>query len=328
MRSIIRQTAAAAFALGATLGACAVAAGSDTYPTKPIRLIVATVPGSPPDVVARIISDRLAAGLGQPVIIENRPGAIGTIGLSAVARSSPDGYTIGMLSMPWIVAPSLLPQMPYDTLRDLVPINQLIWQSSLLTVRNGAPWQSLAELVAAAKAKPGRLTYASAGNGTPAHLAGELFKRHAGVDLYHVPFKGGPAAFTAFVGEQVDLYFGVQSTVAGPIKAGKIRALATVAPSRLAMFPDVPTMTELGFAGFALRDWYGVIAPAGTAKEIIARLADELGKLLAQPEVQERFAALGMEPVLDSNPEAFGALIRSEIAKWMKVVREAGIRAD
>jgi len=300
---------------------------SATYPSKPVRLVVGTPPGTPPDVGARVIADRLAVALGQPVVVENRPGAASTIGLAAVAKAEADGHTLGVMSMPATVAPSLVSKVPYDTAQDLAPVRQIAWTSNLLVVRSQGKLVSLAELVAAAKARSGQLTYASGGFGTPAHLAAELFKQRAGVDIRHVPFNGALAGVSAVLGEQVDMMFATAPAVAGHIKSDRLRPLAASGPARLATFPEVPTMTELGIAEMDVRDWVGIVAPAATPKPVIARITAEVAQALAQPEVRERLATLGMDPA-DSGPDAFGQLIRAEIVRWAKVVRDAGIKAD
>ncbi|MGC2517569.1 MAG: tripartite tricarboxylate transporter substrate binding protein [Burkholderiales bacterium] len=298
------------------------------YPQKPVRLVAAIPPGSPPDVVARMLAERLATVFGQPVLVENRPGAIGTIGMNAVAKAAPDGYTLGVMTLPYTVAPSLLSNIPYDTARDLAPVNLVAVGSHILVVRSSSPIKSVADLIAFAKAKPGEITFASGGNGTPAHLAGELLRQKTGVQIRHVPFKGAPEGAAAVLGELVDMMFAATVAVAPQIKAGRMRALATSAPKRLATFPDVPTMVELGFSGFEIRDWQGVVAPAGTPPETIAWLAREIAKVTAIPEVKERLTSIGMEAAGQVGPEEFGALIRSEIVRWGKVVRDAGIHAD
>jgi tripartite-type tricarboxylate transporter receptor subunit TctC len=298
------------------------------YPSQPIRWLLPGPPGSPPDLAARIVSERLAAVLGQPIIVENRPGAGGTIALSAVAKAPPDGHTLGTLGINHVVAPGLLQQMPYDTVKDLAPVTQLVFSANILVVRTSSPLKTVAEIVGFAKANPARIAYSSAGNATPSHLAAELFRLHAGIDVNHVPYKGPPAAIAAVLGEQVDMAFVGAATVAPYIKSGRLRALATPAPRRLAAFPDLPTMTELGFAGFEIRDWMGIVAPATTPKHVITRLATEIASIIRSPEIKQRFASVGMEGADKLGPEDFGALIRSELPRWAKVVREAGIRAD
>lgn len=328
MTTRVHSAAATILALGTAFAACVASADSPNYPTKPIRLIVHAPAGSPPDVIARIIGERLAPALGQPIVVENRVGASGTIALAAVAKAAPDGYTLGTMTVSHAVAPGLVAQLPYDTERDLAPVLQTTRTSVLLIVHSDSPLRSVSELVVAAKAQPGRLTYASGGNGTPVHLAGEVFKWRAGVDIHHVPYKGAVAAVTALLAQQVDLLSMTPGTVVGPIRSGKLRALATTGPARLAAFPEVPTLVELGFTNFDVRDWQGLVVPAKTPRPVIDRLASEVARVLEQPEVKERIAGIGMEPVADSSPEAFAALIRSELPRWAKIVREAGVRLD
>jgi len=300
---------------------------SNAYPTKPIRLIVSGSPGTPPDVVARIIADPLAA-LGQPVVVEDRPGGAGTIGMSAVAKATPDGYTLGIVGLPQMVAPSLVPHIPYDIAKDLVPVSQLTWSAQVLVVRAASPLKTVADFVALAKAKPDQLTYASPGNGTPSHLASELFKRQAGIEVRHVPYKGTPAALAALLGGQLDIAFGGVATAAPLIKSGKLRALGTASVRRLPALPDLPTIAELGFAGYHLNEWYGVVAPAGTPPEVIAKLASELARTLALPEVEARLAHVGLYPAEKLGPDALAALIRAELPRWKQIVREAGVHTD
>jgi tripartite-type tricarboxylate transporter receptor subunit TctC len=298
------------------------------WPSKPIRIIAASAPGSPPDVVARIVGERLVAALGPPVVVENRPGAIGTIGLNVVAKATPDGYTFGVISLPNLIAPTLLRNVPFDMVADLAPVIQTNWESHLLVVRASSPWKSVKDIVAQAKSQPDRITFASGGNATPAHLSGEFFKRHSGISIRHVPFKGAPEGVTAVVGGEVDLMFAA-TPAAGPyIQSGRLRALATPAPRRLPAFSDVPTMVELGYAGVEIRSWQGLVAPRATPKAIIERMASEIAKIGASPDIKERFATLGMEAAAEGGSEAFGVLIRSESVRWSKVARDAGLRAD
>ncbi len=324
--SLLRTGFIMAMAL-ATQGV-AQAATPSAWPNKPIRVIAAASPGSPSDVVARIVGERLVAALGQPVVVENRPGAIGTIGLNAVAKATPDGYTFGIIALPYLLAPTLLPNVPFDMVADLVPVIQTNWESHLLVVRASSPWKSAKDLIAYAKSQPGRITFASGGNATPAHLSGEFFKRHAGIDIRHVPFKGPVQGVSAIVGEQVDMMFGAMPSASPHIQSGRLRALATPAPNRLSAFPDVPTMLELGYAGVEIRGWQGVVAPAATPKAVIARMASEVAKITASPDIKARLAVLGMDPAEQGGSEAFGTLIRSELARWSKVACEANIRAD
>ena len=305
--------------------AAAPAAGQPDYPHRPIRVISGAPPGSPGDVAARIVSEPLGALLGQPVMIEHRVGGMNTLALAAVAKAAPDGHTLGAVTLPWTVAPHLLPNTVYDV-RALAPVRQLAWVSNVLVVHASAPFASLRGLVATAKAEPGRLTFASGGNGTPAHLSGELFRLRAGIGIRHVPFQGAVAGVTSVMGGQVDMMFAIAPAVIGHVRAGKLRPLATPAPSRLPALPDVPTLAELGYA-VDVRDWIGIVAPAGTPQTVIGRIESALAKVLAKKEVQERLAAAGFEPA-ESDPDAFGALIRAELQKWGHVVNEAGIKPD
>jgi tripartite-type tricarboxylate transporter receptor subunit TctC len=298
------------------------------YPNRPIRIIATTPPGSPPDVIARLIGERLSTALGQPVVVENKPGAIGTIGLQAVARAPADGYTFGVLAMPFILGPSLLPSMPYDQQRDLMPVSHVVWASNILVVNASSKLQSLRDVVTIGKDKPGELTYASGGNGTPAHLAAALLGLRSGAQMRHVPFRGAPEGVAAVIGGQVDMMFAAAGAALPHIKAGKLRALATSAPARLVPLPDLPTVAEQGFAGFEVRDWQGFVAPAGTPPAIVQKVAAEVRRIVSLPELKERLTAMGMDAVEQGGSEAFGALIRSETAQWSRVVREAGIRGE
>ena len=301
------------------------ASAQQPYPVKPIRLIAPTPPGSPPDVLARLLSEKLASSLGQPLVVDNRPGASGTIGLNVVAKAPADGYTLGMFSMPYVVAPSLIANMPYDTEKDLAAVSLIVRQSHILVVPSGSPVKSVAELIKAAKGKPGILKFSSGGNGTPAHLEGELFKREAGVDIVHIPYKGAPAGAVALLTGDVDLMFGATVAVGPHIKSGKLRALATVAPRRIPAFPDIPSMVDLGYANVVVSPWDGIVAPSGTPKAVIARLHLETKKFGAMPEMKQRLEAIGLEAA-DAGPDEFAALIRSEMRKWIKLIRDTGIK--
>jgi tripartite-type tricarboxylate transporter receptor subunit TctC len=298
------------------------------YPSKPIRIIATAPPGSPPDVIARLVGERLGAALGQPVVVENKPGAVGTIGLQAVARAPADGYTFGVLAMPALLAPSLLPSMPYDLQKDLAPVGQVVWASNVLVVHSASKLRSLADVVKTGQDKPNELTYASGGNGTPAHLAAALLALRSGMQLRHVPYRGAPEGVAAVMAGQVDMMFAAAGAALPHVKSGKLRALATSAPTRLASAPEIPTVAELGFEGFDIRDWQGIVAPAGTPETIVHRVAAELRLLAAQPDVKARLSAIGMDAVEHGGPEAFGSLIKTEAARWSRVVREAGIRGE
>jgi tripartite-type tricarboxylate transporter receptor subunit TctC len=284
--------------------------------------------GASPDVIARMLGERLTAALGQQIVVDNRPGGGGTIAMAAVAKALPDGYTLGTMTFSHVVSPAIIAQLPYDTTRDLLPVRQTTQSSLIMAVSADSPHRTMAELVAAAKTQPGHLNYASSGNATPTHLFAEVFKLRTDTDLRHIPYKGGVAAATALLGKQVEILSTTGSPVMAQIRAGKVRPLAIASPERMAALPDVPTLIELGYTGFDVRDWQGLVVPARTPKAIIDRLSAEITKALEQTDVKDRFASLGVEAVSGSNPEAFGALIQSELARWAKVVRDAGVRAD
>ena len=302
--------------------------GDAGFPARPVRLVVSGAPGTPPDALARIVAAPLSAALGKPVLVDNRPGGSGIVAMSMVARAAPDGHTLATIGLPQIVAPSLMPGLPYDTMRDFAAVTQLTWSANVLVVRAASPVETLAQLVAAAKARPGSLTYASGGNGTPSHLASELLKRHAAIDVRHVPYKGIAAGLAALLGEQVDMAFAGSATALPLVRAGTLRPLATAGAQRLPALPDVPTVAELGFPRFQQNEWYGVVAPAGTAPEVVVRLASELARAIALPDVQGRLVRLGQYPVERSGPDALQALIRSELARWKEIVRDAGIQPE
>ena len=316
----------------AMLGAVALVAGvwgttawAQAYPSKPLRFYVSTGPGAPPDVMARLLAEKLVGALGQPVIVENRPGGSGSIGMAQVAKAAPDGHTIGIFSMGYTTAPSMVANMPYDTEKDLAPVTQLARDSNLLIVTAGLPVKSVAELVALARAKPGQLKFASGGNSTPAHLAGELLKRETKIDIVHIPYKTPPAGAAAVLSGEVEMMFSATVAAAPHIKAGRVRVLAVATPKRLPAYPDVPTLAELGYPEAVVSNWSGVVAPAGTPKDIIERLKTEIQMILAMPEVVQRLERLGVETA-PAGPEEFGALIRSELKRWNQLVRDAGIK--
>ena len=295
------------------------------YPVKPIHIIVPTVPGVPPDVVARMLADRLQSSIRQPVVVENRPGAIGSIGLAAVAHAANDGYTIGMFAMPFVVAPSLI-KVPYDLENDFQPVTLVSRAYTMLVVRSDSPIQSVADLVERARARPGAVTFSSPGNGTPPHLAAALLQQETATTMLHVPYRG-PAALTALLGGDVDFTIGSPYLIWPHVKSGKLHVLATTAPQRLADYPDVPTFAELGYPDVQITDWQGVVAPKGTPAGIIARVRSELVAILASEEVKRDFDARGLEAAISSSDE-FGKLITSELRKWATVVRKAGMKAD
>jgi tripartite-type tricarboxylate transporter receptor subunit TctC len=298
------------------------------YPARAIRLVAPVPPGSPPDVVARLVAQPLARDFGEPVVVENRAGGNQTIGLGAVAGAKPDGYTLGMVSLPSAVVPNLMAHMPYDTLRDFTPVREVAWTSNVLVVRAQGPIGSVADLVHAARAHPGRITFASGGNGTPAHVLGELFREQTGIDVLHVPFRGAVEGVSSVMAGDVDFMIASAGAVAPYVRAGKLAALAQTTETRLPLFRDVATFGELGFPGIIVRDWQGIVAPAGTPAIVLKRLSDAIRIALESPEMQERLAALGMEPVLDSSPGQFAAFMDSEVKRWAAVSKRSGLQAQ
>jgi tripartite-type tricarboxylate transporter receptor subunit TctC len=316
-------------ALGAVAAALSwTLALSQSYPAKPVRLVVTGAPGSVTDVRGRWLAEKLTPALGQPVFVENRPGAGGNVGSEYAARSAPDGYTILVVHQGTVaINPHLYGNLAYDPLVDLAPITRIASNPLLLAVNPSLPVSSTAELIALAKAKPGQLNYGSPGNGTPPHMAGELFNRMAGIDVSHIPYKGGAGALTDLVAGRLTY------TIEGPaiqlpqVKAGRLRALAVTGRQRVAALPDVPTIAESGVPGYEYVAWVGIAAPSATPRTIIAKLHADAARVLRSPESREYFTAHGAEPGGES-PEEFAALIRAEHAKWGKLVREAGIKAE
>jgi tripartite-type tricarboxylate transporter receptor subunit TctC len=316
------------FAAGVALASSpTLAQAPDVYPSKPIRFILPFPPGGGTDILGRLISERLAAALGQPVVIENRGGAGGNVGAEAAAKSAPDGYAIVLVAPSLAISPSLYSKLNYDPVRDFAPISLVATVPNVMITHPSVPAQTLAEFIALARAKPGGMNFGSGGSGTSNHLAGELFNIVAGVKLVHVPYKGVNLAMNDVLGGQVQLVVIGIPAAAPHIKAGRLRALAVVAPQRSPALPDVPTVAEAGLPNFEVTTWYGVLAPAGTPRPIINRLNAELVKIMQVPELKERLAAMATDPVT-STPEEFADLIKQEISRWAKVVREAGLKAD
>jgi len=315
---------AAGVALAAGPG---LAQAPDVYPGKPIRFILPFPPGGGTDILGRLISERLAAALGQPVVIENRGGAGGNVGAEAAAKSAPDGHTIVLVAPSLAISPSLYSKLNYDPVKDFAPISLVATVPNVMITHPSVPAQTLAEFIALARTRPGGMNFGSGGSGTSNHLAGELFNIVAGVKLVHVPYKGVNLAMNDVLGGQVQLVVIGIPAAAPHIKAGRLRALAVVAPQRSPALPDVPTVAEAGLPNFEVITWYGVLAPAGTPRPIINRLNAELVRIMQVPELKERLAAMATDPVT-STPEEFADLIKQEISRWAKVVREAGLKAD
>jgi tripartite-type tricarboxylate transporter receptor subunit TctC len=312
--------------LVALLAAVSVAHAQESYPSKPVRFILPFPPGGPTDILGRLISDRLSAQLGQPVVTENRGGAGGNVGAEAAAKSAPDGYTIVLVAPSLAISPTLYTKLNYDPVKDLTPISLVATVPNVVVTQTAHP-ATLREFIAAAKAKPGVMNFGSGGSGTSNHLAGELFNILAGTKLTHVPYKGVNLAMQDVMAGRIDLVVIGVPAAAPHVKAGKLRALAVIAPQRLPALPEVPTVTEAGLPGFEVTTWYGILAPAGTPRPIIARLNAELVKAMHSPEMKERLAGIGTDAVT-TTPEEFAAYIQAEIAKWGDVIRKANLRAD
>ena len=317
----------AALAMG-TLAIAAIARGASAqgWPSRPIRIIVPFGLGGSADVAGRFLAEQLAQSLGQPVVIENRPGAGGTIGADAVARATPDGYTLLLMSNTHTANETLLPNRPYVLMRDLAPVAFINVAHHVLAVHPSLPANSLQELIAYAKANPGKIDYASSGPGTPYHIAGEVFRARAGIEITHIPFRGSNEARTALIAGQVPMMFDAIPTMAEQARAGSVRALATTGPQRSPLLPDVPAIAET-YPGFEIDTWWGLIAPAGTPRDVVARLNAAYVAALESPDVKTRFAGMMAEPV-PTTPEQFGDLMRREHARYESVVKASGATVD
>jgi len=317
MRALL-ATLSVAFALHAY--------GQDAWPTRPVRMILPFPPGGGTDILGRLIAERLSAGIGQPVVTENRGGAGGNVGAEAAARSAPDGYTIVLVAPSLAISPTLYSKINYDPVKDFAPISLVATVPNVMVTQPSLPGQ-LQEFIAFVKAKAGALNFGSGGAGTSNHLAGELFNIVTGARLVHVPYKGVNLAMQDVLAGNVHLVFIGIPAAAPHIKAAKLRALAVVAPQRSSALPDVPTVAEAGLKDFEVTTWYGILAPAGTPQPVVRRLNAELVKIMHAPEMKEKLTATGTEP-LTSTPEEFAAYIKREIAKWGDVIRKAGVKAD
>jgi tripartite-type tricarboxylate transporter receptor subunit TctC len=299
-------------------------AQTQPYPGKPIRLIINYAPGGPTDLAARIVAPQLGAALGQQVIVDNRPGAGGTLGMGILAKSNPDGHTLTLAANGEVgIAPNLYAKLSYDPLRDIAPISRIGASQLLLVIHPSVAAHSVHELLALANSKPGSINFASAGTGSTAHLAGELFKTLAKINIVHVPYKGAGPAMSDLMGGQVQMLITGVSAAMPHVKAGKLRALASTGGKRLGVWPDLPTIGET-VSGYEVNSWYGVFAPAGTPPAIISRLSAELMKLVQRSDVNERLNGVGIEPEGNA-PREFAAQVRNEIAQWGKVIRIAGV---
>jgi tripartite-type tricarboxylate transporter receptor subunit TctC len=317
-----------AVCLAAMILCCSPATIAQPYPNKSIRVIVGFAPSGGTDIAARILARKLADQMGQTIVVDNRPGAGGTIGNALAAAAPPDGYTLLMTANgPHVIAPSLYKSLPYDIFKDYSAISLVCANPYVLVVQPAVPAGSVKELIAWLKANPSRGTYSSAGNGTPAHLAGELFKSMAGVNITHVPYKGAAPALAALMGGEVNVLFSEMIAVTPQLKSGKIRALAVTTAARSAFVPDLPTISEAGLAGYDVYVWYGLLAPAGTPKPVIARLNAEVVAALNNPDIKEQYTRSG-STAASSTPAAFDAVIKRDHATWARVIKDAGIKLE
>ena len=297
------------------------------YPSKPVRFIVPYAPGGSSDILARTLGQKLSDAMGQPFVIDNRPGAGSMVGTEVLAKSAADGYSIILSDMPHTINPSINPKVPYDPVKDFSPVSVIGVSPMFLFVHPAFEAKSVKELIALAKAQPGKIAIASGGNGATTHLVAELLQASAGIKLVHVPYKGAGPAIADVAAGQVPVTFTSMATAASLMKAGRLRVIGVTSGKRLAAFPDVPTFDELGLTGLNFEHWWGIMAPARTPPAIVARLHGEIAKALAAPDVRDRFATLAVEPRTNT-PEQFRALIESDLARWAKVVRDAGIKLE
>ncbi|MGA8034018.1 MAG: tripartite tricarboxylate transporter substrate binding protein [Casimicrobiaceae bacterium] len=319
---LTRSILAIAFAALATTSAAA-----QNWPDRPIRFLMSAPAGSSIDVLGRAIADKLSARLGQPVVVEDKPAAGGTVATAEVAHAAPDGYTMLLaFNGPLSFAP-LLQKLPYDVHRDLAPVITTTSQPNVLVVNAELPVHSLAELVAYAKAHPGKLNYASVGNGSSSHLCMELFKQLAGIDVVHIPFNGSPPAVTATIKDETQMMFAVMQPLQPQIDAGKLRAIAVTTAKPFPLFPNIPSIAQSGYPGFEVLAWNGVMVPAATPKPIIARLNSEINAILEDPDIVTRMHRLGFD-LVGGTPAQFGALVRGETEKWAPVIRKIGLKID
>jgi tripartite-type tricarboxylate transporter receptor subunit TctC len=302
-------------------------AGAQGYPAKPVRVILSVPAGATPDVTARLVTPGVASVLGQPLVVDNRPGAGGLIGAEIAAKAAPDGYTVFISSPGALTILPHLRKVPYDTLKDFTPVGLISVGPFVLITHPSLPARSVKELIALAKAQPGKLNYASAGNGVANHLAMELFKQMAGVDITHVPYKGAPQAVTDVLAGHMNMMFNSIAPIVAHIRAGRVRVLGIASAKRSPQLPDVPTVGEAGVPGFEAENWFGMFAPAATPRRIVTRLNEALVRVVRSPEIQKQFALLGADAV-GSSPEEFAAFVRRDMEKYAKVVRIAGAKLD
>jgi tripartite-type tricarboxylate transporter receptor subunit TctC len=313
--------------LAIALAALSLVAFADDYPSRPVRIVVPFAAGGPADVYARFLAQHLQASMGQPFVIENRPGGGSVVGTEVVAKSAPDGYTLLLMSNTHTVNESLMPNKPFALMRDFTPVAPINYSDLVLVVNPAVKARTLQELIALAKSEPGKLNYASSGPGTPYHMAGELFKSMAGLDIVHVPYKESSAARTGVLGGQVEMMFDAVTVMNEHVKAGGVRALATSGKVRSSVMPGVPTVAEAGVPGYEAVIWLGLIAPAKTPPGIVKRLNAEITKIVSRPETQAEWAKQGATPMTMS-PDAFGKFLADDIVKWAHIVKVSGARVD
>ncbi len=302
-------------------------AWAQAYPTHAVKVIVPYGVGGPADIYGRFLATKLQEALGQPFVVEDRPGGGSIVGTDVVAKSAPDGYTILVMSNTHTVNETLIPKKPFDLMRDFAPITGVNSSDLLMVINPEVPAKNLKEFIALAKSKPGVLNYASSGPGTPYHMAGELFKYMAGVDIVHVPHKGSDQARTAVLGGQVQMMFDAITTMAGPARAGKVRALGTTGTKRSTVMPEVPTISEAGVPGYEATIWLGLMAPARTPRPILEKLNTEVNKIINAPDVKEAWGKQGAVP-MGMSVDEFGKFVREDIAKWSKLVKATGMKVD
>ena len=306
---------------------CALSVHAQTFPAKPVRLIVPFPPGGPTDVMGRIYADKLSALWGQTVLVENRAGAAGNIGSEITAKAAPDGHTILLVASSHVLNSALYDKLPYDPIRDFTPISQVAYYPLLLVAHPSVPANSLKELVALAKAQPGKLALVSAGNGTPTHLTAELFRAAAGIDFLHVPYKGAAPATNDLLAGQGQLMFNNPVSAMPHVKTGKLKALAVTSAQRAAIAPEIPTIAESGYPGFEAGTWYAFLAPAGLPREVLNKLSTDIVAVTQVADVRTRFAGMGVD-ALGTTPAQLTAIMHAELEKWSRVIRAANIKAD
>ena len=327
MMQTLRARARVGFAGTVLAMLAATLAQAQDYPSRPVKIIVPFAAGGPADIYARFVGQRLQEALGQPFVVEDRPGGGSIIGTDAAAKSAPDGYTLLVMSNTHTVNESLIPKKPFVLQRDFVPVAPINYSDLVMVVHPSVPAKTLSEFIALAKAQPGKLNYASSGPGTPYHMAGELFKAMAGVDIVHVPYKGSSGARTDILGGQVQMMFDAVTTMSEHVKAGQVRALATSGKVRSTVLPDVPTLSEAGVPGYEATIWLGIVAPKGTPPAIVNRLNAEVTKIVSRPEVKRDWATQGAA-AMTMTPDEFGKYIAQDIVKWERIVKISGAKPD